>query len=195
MAAISVSGMPQISEPTGGNGHPVEQQPCQRPTTHPRKLAGHRRALSDIYVATHNSLAERRGWRPAPSAALTARKPARHAVAGERQDPEWRSTYPERNIVPADRAVGRSSGATRKRCSNAVAIGFGDDERDLPWVYEQPGLKDLLPTLTTVLSLGALPDFGDIGINELMMVHGEADHHHAPADPAGRQGQLDRPGA
>jgi acyl dehydratase len=54
----------------------------------------------------------------------------------------------------------------------ALAIGFGDDERDLAYVYEQPGLK-VLPTFTTVLSLNALPDFGDIGINQLMMVHGE----------------------
>ena len=54
----------------------------------------------------------------------------------------------------------------------ALAIGFGDAERDLAWVYEQPGLK-VLPTLTTVLSLHALPDFDEIGINELMMVHGE----------------------
>lgn len=54
----------------------------------------------------------------------------------------------------------------------ALAIGFGDDDRDLPWVYEQPGLK-VLPTLATVLANGTLPDFGEIGINELMMVHGE----------------------
>src|SRR5581483_7606783 len=47
----------------------------------------------------------------------------------------------------------------------AIAIGFGDDERDLPYVYEQPGLK-VLPTLTTVLANGTLPDFGEIGINE-----------------------------
>src|SRR5258708_16193629 len=54
----------------------------------------------------------------------------------------------------------------------ALAIGFGDDERDLPYVYEQPGLK-VVPTLTTVLANGTLPDFDEIGINELMMVHGE----------------------
>jgi acyl dehydratase len=68
----------------------------------------------------------------------------------------------------------------------AIAIGFGDAERDLPWVYEQPGLK-VLPTFTTVLSLNALPDFGDIGINELMMVHGEQIVTvQQPIPPAGR---------
>jgi acyl dehydratase len=54
----------------------------------------------------------------------------------------------------------------------AIAIGFGDDERDLPYVYEQPGLK-IVPTITTVLANNTLPDFDEIGINELMMVHGE----------------------
>jgi acyl dehydratase len=54
----------------------------------------------------------------------------------------------------------------------AIAIGFGDEERDLPYVYEQPGLK-VVPTITTVLANNTLPDFEEIGINELMMVHGE----------------------
>jgi acyl dehydratase len=74
----------------------------------------------------------------------------------------------------------------------AIAIGFGDDERDLAWVYEQPGLK-ILPTFTTVLSLNALPDFGDIGLNELMMVHGEqiiTIHQSIP--PAGKGSSTTR---
>lgn len=74
----------------------------------------------------------------------------------------------------------------------AIAIGFGDDDRDLAYVYEQPGLK-VLPTLTTVLSLRALPDFGDIGINELMMVHGEQTVTvHQPIPFAGRGSSITR---
>ena len=74
----------------------------------------------------------------------------------------------------------------------AIAIGFGDEERDLAWVYEQPGLK-ILPTLTTILSIGALPDFGDIGINQLMMVHGEQIVTiHQPIPPAGKGSSTTR---
>ncbi len=74
----------------------------------------------------------------------------------------------------------------------AIAIGFGDHERDLAWVYEQPGLK-VLPTFTTVLSLNALPDFGNIGINQLMMVHGEQIVTiHQPIPPAGKGSSTTR---
>ena len=56
----------------------------------------------------------------------------------------------------------------------ALGVGMGADpmdERELPFVYEN-GLK-AVPTLATVVAWGAGPGVGRMGINFLMVVHGE----------------------
>lgn len=56
----------------------------------------------------------------------------------------------------------------------ALGIGLGADpmnEKELPFVYEN-GLK-AVPTLATVVAWGAGPGVGRMGINFLMVVHGE----------------------
>jgi acyl dehydratase len=56
----------------------------------------------------------------------------------------------------------------------ALGIGLGADpmnETELPFVYES-GLK-AVPTMATVVAWGAGPAVGSMGINYLMVVHGE----------------------
>jgi len=56
----------------------------------------------------------------------------------------------------------------------ALGIGLGSDpmnEAELPFVYES-GLK-AVPTMATVVAWGAGPSIGKMGINYLMVVHGE----------------------
>ncbi len=56
----------------------------------------------------------------------------------------------------------------------ALGVGLGADpmnEKELPFVYEN-GLK-AVPTLATVVAWGAGPGLGQLGINFLMVVHGE----------------------
>lgn len=56
----------------------------------------------------------------------------------------------------------------------ALGIGLGSDpmnETELPFVYES-GLK-AVPSLATVVAWGAGPGIGKMGINYLMVVHGE----------------------
>jgi len=56
----------------------------------------------------------------------------------------------------------------------ALGVGMGSDpmnERELPFVYES-GLK-AVPTMATVVAWGAGPPMGKLGINFLLVVHGE----------------------
>jgi acyl dehydratase len=57
----------------------------------------------------------------------------------------------------------------------ALAIGFGADplnERELPFVYEQRGLR-AVPTLATVVTWGAGVSTDRLGVNYAMVLHGE----------------------
>jgi acyl dehydratase len=68
----------------------------------------------------------------------------------------------------------------------ALGVGMGGDpmnEKELPFVYEN-GLK-ALPTMATVIAWGAGGLVGKMGINYLMVVHGEQKveiHQPLPAD-------------
>jgi len=56
----------------------------------------------------------------------------------------------------------------------ALGVGMGADpmdRRELPFVYEN-GLR-ALPTLATVVAWGSGPNMGSMGINYLLVVHGE----------------------
>ncbi len=70
----------------------------------------------------------------------------------------------------------------------ALGVGLGADpmnEIELPFVYEN-GLK-AVPSLATVVAWGAGPGMGKMGINFLMVVHGEqAVEFHKPMPTAAR---------
>jgi acyl dehydratase len=80
--------------------------------------------------------------------------------------------YPEILSLSSDDFTARYT--DRETMLYALGVGMGADpmnEKELPFVYEN-GLK-ALPTMTTVIAWGAGAMTGRMGINYLMVVHGE----------------------